>query len=236
MSIYRTVLKLCSILHRKKNRNHARLPYALGLLLCVIVITGCSNGMEEQRKYEPFEATTFFSNGMSARMPIANTVARGQLRDDSHLYAGQVEGRQAEEFPFPVTEDVLARGQERYNIYCAPCHGYAGYGDGIIVQRGFAPPPSFHIDRLRMAPEGHFFGVITNGIGAMYSYRDRITPEDRWAIIAYVRALQLSQNATMDQVPADQQPALEAASEAGAETNTAAISETVVITVVMPEQ
>jgi mono/diheme cytochrome c family protein len=200
----------------------------VGLLLCVLVITGCNNGMEDQPKYEPFEASTFFDDGMSARPLVPHTVARGQLRADSHLYAGQVEGRQAEEFPFAITAEVMARGQERYNIYCTPCHGYAGYGDGIVVQRGFSPPPSLHDERLRMAPVGHFFGVITNGFGAMYSYADRIMPEDRWAIVAYVRALQLSQNATMEQVPADQQPALEA--------TPAAITETVVITVVMPEQ
>jgi mono/diheme cytochrome c family protein len=199
-----------------------------GLLLCVLVITGCSNGMEDQPKYEPYEASIFFSNGMSAQPVVPNTVARGQLRADSHLYAGQVEGRQAEEFPFAVTSEVLERGQERYNIYCTPCHGYAGYGDGIVVQRGFSPPPSLHEERLRMAPVGHIFGVITNGIGAMYSYGERITPEDRWAIIAYVRALQLSQNATMENVPADQQPGLEAASDE--------VTETVTITVVMPEQ
>lgn len=197
------------------------------LLLCALVIVGCNNGMEDQPKFEPLEASTFFGDGMSARPLVANTVARGQLRADTHLYAGQVEGRQAEEFPFAVTDEVMARGHERYNIYCTPCHGYAGYGDGIIVQRGFTPPPSLHDERLRAAPVGHFFGVITNGFGAMYSYADRIAPEDRWAIIAYVRALQLSQNAAMENVPADQQPALEAASEE--------ITETVVITVVMPE-
>jgi mono/diheme cytochrome c family protein len=202
--------------------------HSAALLLCLLVLTGCSNGMEDQPKYEPFEASTFFNNGMSAQPLVANTVARGQLRADSHLYAGQVAGSPAAEFPFPITEEILARGQERYNIYCTPCHGYAGYGDGIIVQRGFSPPPSLHDERLRTAPVGHFYGVITNGFGAMYSYADRITPEDRWAIIAYVRALQLSQNATTEDVPADQQPALEAASDE--------ITDTVTITVVVPEQ
>jgi mono/diheme cytochrome c family protein len=196
-----------------------------GLLLCVVVIAACRNGMEVQPRYDPLEASLFFDNGMSARLLVPNTVARGQLREDSHLYAGQVAGRPAEDFPFAITSEVMARGQERYNIYCTPCHGYAGYGDGIVVQRGFTPPPSLHEERMRLLPAGHIFGVITNGIGAMYSYGDRITPEDRWAIIAYIKALQLSQNATMEQVPAEEQAALEAATESGAESITA--SETV---------
>jgi mono/diheme cytochrome c family protein len=184
------------------------MPWWIGLLLCALVIAGCNNGMEDQPKYEPFEASVVFDNGMSARPFVPNTVARGQLQADGHLYAGQVDGRPATEFPFPITEEVLARGQERYNIYCTPCHGYTGYGDGIVVQRGFTPPPSFHEERTRSLPVGRIFDVITNGFGAMYGYGDRIQPEDRWAIIAYVRALQLSQNATMDDVPVDQQPAL----------------------------
>lgn len=112
------------------------------------------------------------------------------------------------EFPFPVTKEVLLRGQERYDIYCAPCHGRTGYGDGMVVRRGFSAPPSYHQSRLREAPVGHFFDVITNGFGAMYAYGDRITPEDRWALIAYVRALQLSQDANMKDVPASEREAL----------------------------
>jgi mono/diheme cytochrome c family protein len=185
----------------------------VGLLLCMILLAACNNGMEDQPKYEPFEASAFFDNGTSARPQVANTVARGQLNADSLLYAGQVDGALAEEFPFPITSEVLARGRERYNIYCTACHGYAGYGDGIVVQRGFSAPPSFHQERLRLLPVGHIFDVITNGIGAMYAYGDRIEPEDRWAIIAYVQALQLSQNATLDNVPPDLQPTLEAATE-----------------------
>jgi mono/diheme cytochrome c family protein len=192
----------------------------MGLLLCAFLLAACQNGMEDQPKYEPFESSTFFRDGTSARALVANTVARGQLRSDSHLYTGQVGGALATEFPFPITEEVLARGQERYNVYCTPCHGYAGYGDGIIVQRGLTPPPSFHTDRLRAVPVGHIFDVITNGFGVMYSYGDRIQPEDRWAIVAYIQALQLSQNATLDDVPSDQQDALQAASEEGAESST----------------
>jgi mono/diheme cytochrome c family protein len=185
----------------------------VGLLFCLILLAACSNGMDDQPKYEPYEASTFFDNGMSARPHVPNTVARGQLDADSLLYAGQVDGAPAAEFPFPITSEVLARGQERYNIYCTPCHGYAGYGDGVVVQRGFSPPPSFHSERLRILPVGHIFDVITNGIGAMYSYGDGITPEDRWAIIAYMQALQLSQNATLEDVPPEVQPTLQAASE-----------------------
>jgi hypothetical protein len=180
------------------------------LLVLGVLLAGCGNGMRDQPRYEPYEPSTFFENGMASRPLLPNTVARGQLRTNTHLYAGQQEGRQAEEFPFPVTDAVLARGQQRYNIYCTPCHGYSGYGDGIIVQRGLTPPPSLHEERLLAAPVGHLFGVITNGIGAMYSYGERIPPEDRWAIIAYIRALQLSQNATLDAVPAEQQTVLEA--------------------------
>lgn len=182
-------------------------------LLCLILLAACSNGMEDQPKYEPYEATILFTNSTSARPLVANTVARGQLRADSHLYDGLVEGQLATEYPFPVTDEVLRRGQERYNIYCAPCHGLSGYGDGIIVRRGFTPPPSFHTERIRSLPLGHIFDVITNGLGAMYAYRDRIPPEDRWAIIAYMQALQLSQNATMEDVPPEVQPQLEAMEE-----------------------
>lgn len=180
------------------------------VIVGVLMLAGCQNGMENQPKYEPYEASTLFDNGMASRPLLPNTVARGQLRSNTHLYAGQQEGRQAEEFPFQVTEAVVLRGQERYNIYCTPCHGYSGQGDGIIVQRGLTPPPSLHEERLRGAPVGHLFNVITNGLGTMYSYGERIPPEDRWAIIAYIRALQLSQNATLADVPAEQQPVLEA--------------------------
>jgi hypothetical protein len=177
-------------------------------LLCIVLLTAC-NGMENQPKYETYEASTFFANGMSARPIIPNTVARGQLNADTLMYQGQEEGAPATDFPFPVTGEVMMRGQERYNIYCTPCHGYAGYGDGIIVARGLTPPPSFHTERMRSVPVGHIFNVITNGFGAMYSYSDRIHAEDRWAIVAYIRALQLSQNATIDDVPAEMQPLLD---------------------------
>jgi mono/diheme cytochrome c family protein len=158
-------------------------------------LAGCRLDMHLQPRYNPEGPSTFFSDGRSARDPVPGTVARGQLRIDDHLYAGKVDGKDAEQFPFPIKAADMARGQQRYNIYCSPCHDYLGTGNGMIVQRGFPQPPSFHIDRLRQAPAGHFFSVMTNGYGAMYSYASRVSPEDRWRIAAYIKALQLSQQA-----------------------------------------
>jgi mono/diheme cytochrome c family protein len=133
---------------------------------------------------------------------VEGTVARGQLRDDELLYTGKVNGQDATMFPSRVDAATMARGRERFNIYCSPCHGRTGQGNGMVVLRGYRRPPSFHQDRLRNAPVGHFFDVITNGFGAMPDYAAQVRPEDRWAIIAYVRALQLSEHATMNDVPA----------------------------------
>lgn len=180
----------------------------LALVACALV-GGCRLDMHVQPKYNPYDPSEFFSDGRSARQPVAGTVARGQLRIDDHLYTGKVAGKLADSFPFPITANDILRGQERYNIYCSPCHDYTGSGQGMIVMRGFPPPPSYHIDRLRQAPVGHFFDVMTNGYGAMYSYASRITPEDRWRIAAYIRALQLSENAKIDDVPAADRPKLE---------------------------
>jgi mono/diheme cytochrome c family protein len=157
--------------------------------------------MHVQPRYNPLDQSEFFEDGRSARPAVPGTVARGQLRIDEHLYTGKVKGVLVDSFPFPVTQKVLERGRERYNIYCTPCHGYTGEGRGMIVQRGFPQPPSYHIDRLRQAPVGYLYGVITHGYGAMYSYAARISPEDRWAVVAYVRALQMSQHATINDVP-----------------------------------
>jgi mono/diheme cytochrome c family protein len=166
--------------------------------------------MADQPKFEPYEPNPFFADGASARQLAANTVARGQLRSDSLLYEGLENGEPAQRFPFPITMEVLARGQERYNIFCAPCHGYDGYGQGEIVQRGFSQPASFHEERLRNAPPGYYFAVITNGFGRMYSYAGRVKPEDRWAITAYIEALQISQSATLEDVPPEERARLEA--------------------------
>ncbi|MEZ4869164.1 MAG: cytochrome c [Caldilineaceae bacterium] len=177
--------------------------------MSLLWLTGCAGRMVDQPKIDPLEASTFFSDGKSARDLVPNTVARGEPITDAFLTTGVVDGAPAQTFPFRITQGVLLRGQERYNIYCSPCHGLDGYGDGIVVQRGFTPPPSYHIDRLRNAPPGYFFGVITNGFGSMYSYGDRVPPADRWAIIAYIRALQRSQDGTRADVPADAQGALD---------------------------
>ena len=135
---------------------------------------------------------------------VAGTVARGQLKEDALFYTGKSGETFADTFPFPVTEATLARGQERYNIYCSPCHDRVGTGDGMIVRRGYRRPSSFHIDRLRAAPPGYYFDVMTNGFGAMPDYAAQIKPPDRWAIIAYIRALQLSQHATLAEVPPEE--------------------------------
>jgi mono/diheme cytochrome c family protein len=152
--------------------------------------------------------STFFADKRAMRPLVPNTVARGRLFEDAHLNLGKVDGKDAEAFPMEITKEILARGRERYAIYCINCHGTLGDGDGMIVARGLKRPPSYHIDRLRQAPPGYIFGVITNGFGVMYDLSDRIRPEDRWAITAYVRALQQSQNSTLDDVPADKRDAL----------------------------
>jgi mono/diheme cytochrome c family protein len=151
-----------------------------------------------------------FADGSSARPLPPDTVARGQVRDDALLFSGQdASGQDSTQFPFPITREVLNRGRDRFEIYCVPCHGYTGDGDGLVVQRGFNPPPSYNSDRLRQAPVGHLFAVVTNGFGAMPSYTAQIPVQDRWAIVAYIRALQLSQHASIDDVPADQRAPLE---------------------------
>ncbi len=171
--------------------------------------SGCAQTLTTQKmgqgpRYNPLAPSDFFPNGQSALQLAPDTVARGHTQDDALLFTGKVNGQDATVFPFPITRDVLTRGQERFNIYCAPCHGLTGAGNGIIVQRGYVQPPNYHDDRLRKAPVGHFFDVMTNGFGVMPTYADQVPVNDRWAIIAYIRALQLSQNATINDVPADQ--------------------------------
>lgn len=166
--------------------------------------------MTNQPRYEPLEASTFFEDGRSARHLVPGTVARGQLMLDMPLATGRADGQVVDTLPIPVTRDLLERGQERYDIYCAPCHDRVGMGRGMIVRRGYPRPPSFHAPRLRQAPVGHFFEVITQGFGAqMPAYDWMISPSDRWAIIAYIRALQLSQHATLAAVPEAQRQHLQ---------------------------
>jgi len=157
--------------------------------------------MHDQPKYIPLRESTFFADNRSARPVVAGTVARGQLRDDPQRYTGKVNGADADVFPFPVDAAMMARGRERYDIHCSPCHGRTGQGDGMVVRRGYRRPPTYHQDRLRNAPVGHFFDVMTNGFGAMPDYAAQITVDDRWAIAAYIRALQASGHATLEVVP-----------------------------------
>ncbi len=175
--------------------------FRISLLLLVAGTAACRLDMHVQPKYKPLDPSGFFRDGRSERPAVPGVVARGQLRTDELLYTGKIDGVVADTFPFPITRQDLERGKERYNIYCSPCHDYTGSGQGMIVQRAFQRPPSYHIDRLRQAPAGHFFAVMTSGYGAMYSYASRVSPEDRWRIAAYIRALQLSQNATLSDVP-----------------------------------
>ena len=168
-----------------------------------LVLAGCRQDMHDAPSYDPLQATNFFANGAASRPLVPNTVARGQLRADEHLYTGKINGQVANEFPMPVTKQVLDRGQERFNVYCSPCHGRTGEGNGMIVQRGFRQPPSYHEERLRNVPVGYFFDVMTNGFGAMQDYSAQVTVPDRWAIAAYIRVLQLSRSATVTDVPAD---------------------------------
>jgi mono/diheme cytochrome c family protein len=158
--------------------------------------------MQDQPKYIPLRPSGFFVDQRSARPLVDGTVARGALEDDTLFYTGKdAQGRFVDQFPFPVTRAVVARGQERFDIYCAPCHDRLGNGLGMIVRRGYRRPPSYHIDRLRAAANGYIYDVITNGFGAMPAYDVQIPPADRWVIVAYVRALQRSQHANVKDVP-----------------------------------
>lgn len=172
---------------------------------------GCElrQAMYDQEKYEPLEASTFFEDGQSYRQQVPETVARGQLRLNTHYYEGTVNGELSYDLPVPVTEDLLNRGKERYGIYCTPCHGHTGQGNGVIVKRGLKAPSSFHEQRLREMPIAYYFDVITNGYGVMYSYASRVPTADRWAISAYIRTLQLSQNIQFDQLPEEDQGQLQ---------------------------
>jgi mono/diheme cytochrome c family protein len=162
--------------------------------------------MQDQPKFIPQRGTDFYTDGRSARPQVENTVARGQLHQDPYFYTGLgADGKEGSAMPFPVTMEVLERGQERFNIYCAPCHSRVGNGAGMIVQRGYRPAGNFHTPRLMAMPLGHFFNVMTNGYGAMPDYKAQVSPADRWAIVAYIKALQLSQNAK----PADEAPGVQ---------------------------
>jgi len=188
--------------------NSAAVTRVTSLVACIFIV-GCNDMKYEPKFQHPYQESPFFSDGRATRLPPADTVARDGLMLDEHLYKGKMNGKDVEALPFPLTPELLNRGQERFGIYCSVCHGATGSGDGMIVQRGFPAPPSFHLDRLRQAPIGHFFDAETNGWGKMYSFKDRIPVNDRWAIAAYIRVLQLSQNGRLADVPAADRDALE---------------------------
>jgi mono/diheme cytochrome c family protein len=164
----------------------------------IVSATACRQDMHNQPKYKPLAATDFFGDRRASRPTIADTVARGQLHLDEARYTGKLNGKDVTAIPIQITREDLDRGHDRFEIYCSPCHGRLGDGQGMIVKRGLRPPPSYHDERLVTAPIGHFFDVMTNGYGSMYSYASRVAVDDRWRIAAYIRALQLSQNAPAD--------------------------------------
>jgi len=172
------------------------------VLLLATAVAGCRQDMHDAPRFDPLEATTLFHTNASAQPLVAGTVARGHLDADELLHTGKLNGQDSTVFPFDITRADLDRGEERYDIYCAPCHGRTGHGNGMVVQRGYRQAASYHIDRLRTIPVGYLYDVVTNGFGAMPDYRSQIPVEDRWRIVAYVRALQLSYNATAGDVPA----------------------------------
>ncbi|HLB93321.1 MAG TPA: cytochrome c [Terriglobales bacterium] len=174
------------------------------LLALIAATAGCRIDMHMQPYYRPMDKSDFFADNRSARMPVDGTVARGDLQEDTYFYTAKIGNATGDYMPFAVTSEVLSRGRERYNITCAPCHGRVGDGNGFIPTRGFRQPPSFHIDRLRKVPVGYFFDVDTHGYGVMPDYAAQVAPRDRWCIAAYIRALQLSQNATAVDIPAGQ--------------------------------
>jgi mono/diheme cytochrome c family protein len=181
------------------------------LLVALVAAAGaaCRQDMHDQPKYKPFRQSDFFADQRSARPLVAGTVARGSLREDAVYFTGKVGNDFVAEIPVKVTPALLARGQERFQIFCSPCHGRTGRGDGMIVQRGFKAPSSYHVDRLRAMPIGYFYDVITNGYGAMADYAAQVPPADRWAIAAYIRTLQYAQYAPAGDVPADKRGLLE---------------------------
>ena len=181
-----------------RNKDHLAVAAALAATL---LAGGCRQDMHDQPKYRALRQSDFFPDQRAARPLVEGTVARGLLNDDDLLNTGKVNGQLAAEFPFPVTAEVVARGRERFDIFCSPCHDRTGSGNGMIVRRGYRRPPTFHQDRLRQVPPGHFVDVMTNGFGAMPDYRAQVPARDRWAIAAYIRALQLSENATLSEVP-----------------------------------
>lgn len=171
--------------------------------LLAFAAAGCRQDMHDQPRFEPLERSSFFEDRKAGRLQVAGTVARGELNEDAHLHTGFSGENLATTFPFAMTREDLARGRERFDIMCSPCHGRVGHGDGMVVQRGFRAPPSYHSERMRGMPPGHFFDVITNGFGAMGDFSDRLSVEDRWRVAAYIEVLQLSQAAAVADLPGE---------------------------------
>lgn len=192
-----------------KSLLRVRLTLLIGGLLCLGLLAACRLDMRDQPRYEPLEASPFFADGASARPRVADTVARNQPVLNDQLHTGRINDQVADSFPFTVTTAVLERGQQRYNIYCTPCHGLVGDGHGIVTDYGMPKPTSFHDPDLRAEAAGYYFSIITDGTRVMPSYASRIRPEDRWAIIAYIRALQMSQSTEASTLPADELPKLD---------------------------
>lgn len=194
-------------MRRRRKLTASGLARFAWLPLCFVLVA-CHVDMYDQPRYTANQPSEFFADGRAMRPPRENTVAMGSFDPESALYTGRVNGELATELPVELTADLLERGQTRYDAYCAPCHGLAGDGNGVIAYRGGIQVPSLHNDRLRTVAIGYYFDVITNGVNRMYSYANRIPPEDRWAVAAYVRALQLSQNANADDLSADERAQL----------------------------
>jgi mono/diheme cytochrome c family protein len=189
--------------HRRLNRRGSLVAMFLAASMLQLV-SGCRQDMHNQPKYVPYRSSEFFTDGLSERQQVLNTVARGELHEDAYLFNGKVGTKEGDRFPFPITQAVMERGRERYDIYCSPCHSRVGDGNGMIVKRGYRQAANFHDQKYATQTVGHYYDVITHGSGAMPDYAAQIEPADRWAIAAYIRALQYAQNGTMADVPADQ--------------------------------
>lgn len=195
---------------RSKPQKAQTAQTVIAILAAAVLLAGCRQDMHDAPRYEAYEAASTSAGNPASRTAPAGTVARGWLREDEALYTGTIAGAPVDEFPFAIGRAELVRGQERFNIYCTPCHGTLGDGNGMVVTRGLRQAATYHQDRLRQEKLGYFYDVITNGFGAMQGYAEQIPVRDRWLIVAYVRTLQLSQHASVNDVPADRRGALDA--------------------------
>jgi cytochrome c553 len=179
----------------------------ISLLSATALLSACGIriDMHDQPKAKPLRQSEFFADQRASRDLVEGTVARGDLRSDELFYTGKINGQEADQFPYPITQQTIERGRERFNIYCSPCHSRYGDGNGMVVQRGFKRPPDYTEDKLMKAPVGHFFNVMTNGFGSMSEYKSQVSATDRWAIAAYIRALQTARKAGASDVPAGTQ-------------------------------